>query len=105
MLCPYCNTFRPANEAPCPQCGAPSPLDDRTMSSANGNGILPVGTEQKPPKPLLKRVFHKDPPPPPILHRLFRRNLKRRQYMYHRCTLNREQSFHAIVPSVGCSAF
>ncbi len=26
MLCPYCNTFRPANKAPCPQCNAPSPL-------------------------------------------------------------------------------
>ena len=26
MLCPSCNTFRPANSAPCPQCKAPSPL-------------------------------------------------------------------------------
>jgi hypothetical protein len=26
MLCPYCNAFRPANKAPCPQCKAPSPL-------------------------------------------------------------------------------
>ena len=26
MLCPSCNTFRPANSGPCPQCKAPSPL-------------------------------------------------------------------------------
>jgi hypothetical protein len=26
MLCPSCNAFRPANNAPCPQCRAPSPL-------------------------------------------------------------------------------
>ncbi|HEY6286610.1 MAG TPA: hypothetical protein VIX20_13180 [Ktedonobacteraceae bacterium] len=26
MLCPSCNTFRPANNGPCPQCNAPSPL-------------------------------------------------------------------------------
>jgi hypothetical protein len=26
MLCPFCNTFRPASNAPCPQCNAPSPL-------------------------------------------------------------------------------
>ena len=26
MLCPSCNAFRPANNAPCPQCKAPSPL-------------------------------------------------------------------------------
>ncbi len=26
MLCPFCNTFRPPNNAPCPQCNAPSPL-------------------------------------------------------------------------------
>ncbi len=26
MFCPFCNTFRPANDAPCPQCKAPSPL-------------------------------------------------------------------------------
>src|SRR5207245_6607942 len=26
MLCPSCNTFRPANSAPCPQCKAPSSL-------------------------------------------------------------------------------
>lgn len=26
MLCPSCNAFRPANNGPCPQCKAPSPL-------------------------------------------------------------------------------
>jgi hypothetical protein len=26
MLCPYCNAFRPANNAPCQNCKAPSPL-------------------------------------------------------------------------------
>ena len=26
MLCPFCNAFRPANNASCPQCKAPSPL-------------------------------------------------------------------------------
>ncbi len=26
MLCPFCNAFRPANNGPCPQCKAPSPL-------------------------------------------------------------------------------
>jgi hypothetical protein len=26
MLCPSCNAFRPTNNAPCPQCKAPSPL-------------------------------------------------------------------------------
>src|SRR2546430_13821404 len=33
MLCTFCNTARLANEAPCPQCGAPSPL----IAGANGN--------------------------------------------------------------------
>lgn len=32
MLCPSCNTFRPANTKPCPQCNAPSPL----MEGQNG---------------------------------------------------------------------
>ena len=32
MLCPSCNTFRPANSGPCPQCNAPSPL----MGGQNG---------------------------------------------------------------------
>jgi hypothetical protein len=32
MLCTFCNTARLANEAPCPQCGAPSPL----IAGANG---------------------------------------------------------------------
>lgn len=32
MLCTFCNTARLANEAPCPRCGAPSPL----TAGANG---------------------------------------------------------------------
>src|SRR5579859_6032768 len=32
MLCTFCNAARLANEAPCPRCGAPSPL----LGGANG---------------------------------------------------------------------
>lgn len=35
MLCPSCNTFRPANNGPCPHCHAPSPL----MEEQHGNGF------------------------------------------------------------------
>jgi hypothetical protein len=38
MLCPFCNTARLDNEAPCPMCGAPSPLRQRT---AGGYADLP----------------------------------------------------------------
>lgn len=41
MLCTFCNTARLDNEAPCPQCGAPSPLVDRrntTFASGTRNG-------------------------------------------------------------------
>ena len=31
MLCPFCNTFRPANNGPCPQCNAPSPLAENAV--------------------------------------------------------------------------
>jgi hypothetical protein len=37
MLCPYCNAFRPANNAPCPQCNAPSPL----AGKADGQNQVP----------------------------------------------------------------
>lgn len=40
MLCPSCNTLRPANNAPCPLCNAPSPLNGKP-----GNGY------QAPPAP------------------------------------------------------
>jgi hypothetical protein len=33
MLCPYCNAFRPANKAPCPQCKALSPLAKEASGS------------------------------------------------------------------------
>ena len=35
MLCPSCNTFRPANNGACPQCNAPSPM----MGGQNGGGF------------------------------------------------------------------
>ena len=38
MLCPFCNVARLDNEAPCPMCGAPSPL---TQRAANGYADLP----------------------------------------------------------------
>jgi hypothetical protein len=34
MLCTFCNTARLANEAPCPYCGAPSPLTSASMQLA-----------------------------------------------------------------------
>ncbi|MEO8972496.1 MAG: hypothetical protein ABI406_12945 [Ktedonobacteraceae bacterium] len=37
MLCNFCNIARLDNEAPCPNCGAPSPLRDRT-NGAFGTG-------------------------------------------------------------------
>ncbi len=39
MLCTFCNTARLDNEAPCPQCGAPSPL----LSRMNGTGTFGMG--------------------------------------------------------------
>ena len=50
MLCPFCNAFRPANNAPCPQCNAPSPLvvnaggQDQTQAPATswGGPITPA---------------------------------------------------------------
>ena len=35
MLCPSCNSFRPANNGPCPHCNAPSPL----MGEQHGSGF------------------------------------------------------------------
>jgi len=40
MLCPFCNAFRPANNAPCEQCKAPSPL----VGNASGQNQTPPGT-------------------------------------------------------------
>ncbi len=39
MLCPFCNAFRPANNAPCQQCKAPSPL----AGNASGQNQIPPG--------------------------------------------------------------
>jgi hypothetical protein len=33
MLCPFCSTARLDNEAPCPMCGAPSPLLQQTVGA------------------------------------------------------------------------
>lgn len=35
MFCPSCNSFRPANNGPCPHCNAPSPL----VGDQRGNGF------------------------------------------------------------------
>ncbi len=35
MLCPSCNSFRPANNAPCPSCNAPSPLVNEAGNGQN----------------------------------------------------------------------
>jgi hypothetical protein len=40
MLCPSCNTFRPANNGPCPQCNARSPL----MGGQDGGFAQPSGS-------------------------------------------------------------
>ncbi len=49
MLCTFCNTARLDNEAPCPQCGAPSPL----MSRTNTTSALSVGNGMGQPVPPL----------------------------------------------------
>lgn len=38
MLCPSCNNFRPANNAPCPMCQAPSPLVSNASAAGNSWG-------------------------------------------------------------------
>jgi hypothetical protein len=40
MLCPYCKTSRVENEAPCPQCGAPSPIARQAQQGNWGTGGL-----------------------------------------------------------------
>src|SRR5258707_5634321 len=37
MLCPSCNGFRPANNAPCPLCNAPSPLVNEAWNGQNAS--------------------------------------------------------------------
>jgi hypothetical protein len=46
MICPSCHTFRPANNGPCPQCHAPSPL----LQAQNGNDFTqsPTGNWEGP---------------------------------------------------------
>src|SRR6266568_4020132 len=35
MLCPACKNFRPANNAPCPQCNAPAPMVGSNVNQGN----------------------------------------------------------------------
>lgn len=68
MFCNYCNAARMDNEAPCPNCGAPSPLG---ASRANGWGTAgPVtaawGNQMAPPNPSwdqLPQLPFEAPPP------------------------------------------
>ena len=60
MLCPYCNALRPANEVPCPQCGAPSPLISRAAPGNYRTSSIP--REGTPPGPPLSQQAN--PPGP-----------------------------------------
>lgn len=51
MLCTYCNAPRLANEAPCPQCGGPSPLIGGMMGSY-GNAQPPAARSLQQGNPL-----------------------------------------------------
>src|SRR5437764_4038808 len=80
MLCPYCKNFRPANEGPCPFCGAPSVPGIGTMDSQptyyepmppqqaspttwGGPTTLPAPSGQENPSgSLLKRFSHANTP-------------------------------------------
>lgn len=42
MLCRYCNAYRLANKAPCPHCGAPSPL---VRDAMDDQGMIPPLTK------------------------------------------------------------
>lgn len=44
MLCNFCNIARLDNEAPCPNCGAPSPLRGRTSGALGTNGTMGMDT-------------------------------------------------------------
>jgi hypothetical protein len=51
MICPYCNAFRPATNATCPQCKAPSPLarqaggQNQAPAASWGGPITPASSE------------------------------------------------------------
>lgn len=50
MLCPFCNTARLDNDAPCPYCGAPSPLQRPTAAPAHtGTGSQGFWGNPQPP--------------------------------------------------------
>src|SRR5581483_5676919 len=38
MFCPFCQTARVENEAPCPNCGGPSPLQGRSQANKRQAG-------------------------------------------------------------------
>lgn len=44
MICAYCNAAREANTAPCPRCGAPSPLLGQTNAGGFQAGSMPGGS-------------------------------------------------------------
>jgi hypothetical protein len=50
MICTYCNANRPQNEAPCPNCGAPSPLQGQ-MYAGNWGAVNPQMSPSMPPSP------------------------------------------------------
>ena len=55
MLCPFCNTARLDNEAPCPYCGAPSPLRGQPNAGMGYAGMWQNPSPQLP--------FPQAPPP------------------------------------------
>lgn len=50
MFCTYCNANRPQNEAPCPNCGAPSPLQGQ-MNAGSWGAFGPQMSASMPPDP------------------------------------------------------
>ena len=45
MLCNFCNIARLDNEAPCPNCGAPSPLAGRMQSAFGSSGVTGIHSQ------------------------------------------------------------
>jgi hypothetical protein len=51
MFCTYCNANRPQNEAPCPNCGAPSPLQGQMNAGSWGAAGSLMGASMPPNPP------------------------------------------------------